>query len=375
MKFSILSGAYVNAGDFLIVHRTIQLLKNVYPDCEISIYERRKNLENDLKEINKSDALILAGGPAYLPNVYPETIPLVDDLDRITTKIVAIGLGWYGKNTSNKYIYEEYKFSESTKKLFNRIIKDSGYLTCRDWYSVRALRANGINNAIMTGCPAWYNLEYIDKSEIRENISMPIKKICISDPANIQNFEQALKVVEYVKQKFTQADISFVFHRVEKNDEIHKNLEQKLEKIGVKIVNISNSADGFSVYDDCDLHIGYRVHAHIYNLSNRNISILIEEDGRGAGVNQALGLTTITAYEDNATKIFDKSIFGKLYRLFERKILKIGVYKNNPYILEQLEDAFNMLIKNDFSIYKTAFFNMQMYYKIMEKHIKNIIEN
>ena len=90
MKFSILSGAYVNAGDFLIVDRTIQLLKNVYPDCEIIIYERRKNLENDLKEINKSDALILAGGPAYLPNVYPETIPLVDDLDRITTKIVAI---------------------------------------------------------------------------------------------------------------------------------------------------------------------------------------------------------------------------------------------------------------------------------------------
>ncbi len=375
MKFSILSGAYVNAGDFLIVDRTIQLLKNVYPDCEIIIYERRKNLENDLKEINKSDALILAGGPAYLPNVYPETIPLVDDLDRITTKIVAIGLGWYGKNTSNKYIYEEYKFSESTKKLFNRIIKDSGYLTCRDWYSVRALRANGINNAIMTGCPAWYNLEYIDKSEIRENISMPIKKICISDPANIKNFEQALKVVEYVKQKFTQANISFVFHRIEKNDEIHKNLKQKLEEIGIKIVNISNSVDGFSVYDDCDLHIGYRVHAHIYNLSNRNISILIEEDGRGAGVNQALGLTTITAYEDNATKIFDKSIFGKIYRLFERKILKIGVYKNNPYILEQLEDAFNMLIKNDFSIYKTAFFNMQMYYKIMENHIKNILKN
>ena len=35
-RFSLLSGAYINAGDFLIVDRTKKLLRYVYPDCEIT---------------------------------------------------------------------------------------------------------------------------------------------------------------------------------------------------------------------------------------------------------------------------------------------------------------------------------------------------
>lgn len=89
IKFSILSGAYINAGDFLIVDRTIKLLKYFYPDSEIKIYKRNKDLSEFLDEINSSTALILAGGPAYLSNLYPNVIPLVDDLNKITTKIIS----------------------------------------------------------------------------------------------------------------------------------------------------------------------------------------------------------------------------------------------------------------------------------------------
>lgn len=44
MKFSLLSGAYKNAGDFLIENRTKQLLNYVYPNCEINTYFRNKEL-------------------------------------------------------------------------------------------------------------------------------------------------------------------------------------------------------------------------------------------------------------------------------------------------------------------------------------------
>lgn len=374
MKFSVLSGAYVNAGDFLIVDRTIKLLKNSYPNCEITIYERRKGIEENLDEINKTEALILAGGPAYLPNLYPEIMPLVDNLDKITTKIVAIGLGWYGKRTNNKYIYEEYKFNETTKKLFNRIIKDSNYLTCRDFYTMRVLRANGFENIIMTGCPAWYNIEYVEMKEIRKNINIPFKKICISDPANPKNFNQSIELIKYIKKKFREAKIYYVFHRIVKGNDDYERCKERIKNEGAEIIDISNSIEGFSVYKDCDLHIGYRVHAHIYNLSSRNISILIEEDGRGAGVNQALGLTQITAYEENDTKIIDKSLIGKLARKLEEIFFKIGEYRTNNYIFQQLEDQFTILFNNDFSQYKTAFFNMNMYYKKMEEQIRRIRE-
>lgn len=372
MKFSVLSGAYVNAGDFLIVDRSIKILKNVYPDCEIKTYERRLSLEKNLDEINKSDALIFAGGPAYMMDIYPQNIPLVDDLERIKVKMFTLGLGWYGTNTTNKYIYNDYKFNNTTKKLLERLSKDNANLSCRDWYSTRILKANGFNNAIMTGCPAWYDLNYINSSEIRKDVNIPFKKICVSDPAKLQNADNAIKLVKYLIEKFKEAKITFVFHRRDskkiessaKTESVYDKIKEELDKLGVKTVNISSSAEGFSVYDDCDLHIGFRVHAHIYNLSHRNISILIEEDGRGAGVNQALGLNSIKSY------IEKDSPNSKVLKIANNYIKKFKP-DNNCYLLQNIDDQFNMLFNNDFTQYKTAFFNMQIYFEQMKKHIES----
>jgi len=76
-----------------------------------------------------------------------------------------------------------------------------------------------------------------------------------------------------------------------------KVLCDKLCKGGINYCDISYSHEGMEIYDTCDLHIGFRVHAHIYNLSHRHRSLLIEEDNRGAGVNDALGLPRIRAYD------------------------------------------------------------------------------
>ena len=334
MKFSILSGAYVNAGDFLIVDRTIKLLKNIYPECTIKIYERRKKLDNYIAEINKTDALVFAGGPAYMPSVYPDEIPLIDDLDKITTKIITIGLGWYGKNTTDEFMNTAYVFTTETKKLFDRISKDSNNLSCRDWYSVKALQINAFENALMTGCPAWYNLDYVNKLTLRENINIPFKKICISDPANSKNINQSLALVKYLKEKYKDVKLYFVFHRIDKNDNKYNGLQKQLKEMDINIVDITGSSEGFKIYDDCDLHIGYRVHAHIYNLSNRNLSILIEEDGRGAGVNEALGLQGIKAYMPTNSSTYKKDIVAKGIRFIERNVFSKGAYLT-PFVSPQ----------------------------------------
>lgn len=59
------------------------------------------------------------------------------------------------------------------------------------------------------------------------------------------------------------------------------------------MTDISGSADGFLIYDNCDLHVGFRVHAHIYNLSKRNKTLLLNEDFRGFAVNETLGFYQI----------------------------------------------------------------------------------
>ncbi len=374
MRFSVLSGAYINAGDFLIVDRSIKLLKNIYEDCEIKIYERRKPLDDYLEEINDSDALIMAGGPAYMPNVYPDIIPLVENLEDIKTKIVPLGLGWCGEYVTNKYIYNDYKFTENTKKLLKRLSQDNENLSCRDWYTARTLKENGFSNVIMTGCPAWYDLDYINSCKIKKEVNIPFKKICVSDPAKTKNAVQAIQLVKYLKEKFKSAEIIFVFHRRDakkiesdkKSENTYDIIKKEMTAMGIKTVDISGSAEAFSVYNDCDLHIGFRVHAHIYNLSRRNISLLIEEDGRGAGVNQALGLNSIKAYRDKNQ--FDSKFMTKLNNFMVRN------KENNEYLIKNIDDQFDILFNSEFMQYEMAFSYMNLYFEKMKQYIKQIIE-
>lgn len=210
-NFGLLSGAYKNAGDYLIRDRSIALLKEAYPDCNIIMWERNKPLDDVLEQINKCDALILAGGPVYQKNIYPNVIPLVENLDEIKTKICEIGLGWWHKNYTFKDIIN-YTFDDKTKYLIKRIIKDTGELSCRDWVTEQILKNNGFSNIIMTGCPAWYADYTLQRYNVFTDFNS-IKKICISDSSRYNNHKKLLELVKYSREKFKNAEIHFIFHR------------------------------------------------------------------------------------------------------------------------------------------------------------------
>ena len=370
MKTVVLSGAIKNAGDFLIVERSKALLRHVYPQCEIIEYDRRNDLTESLEEINSCDVVVLAGGPAYQYNLYPNRIPLTPDLTNIKAKIFVMGVGWKGSDASDKTVYN-YDLGDSMRKLLSRAAADTGMLGCRDWYSVRMLKQNGLKNAVMTGCPAWYNLESINKLKPQKFNS--INKICISDPALIaKNINQAIDVVTYLRKTYSGAEIALAFHRGIEEDgggtsaevgRLNLSLKSAVESIGVRCIDISYGFEGMKIYDDCDLHVGYRVHAHIYNLSRGNNSILIEEDGRGAGVNQALGLPSLLSYV-----IQDREHFLQkcLYKVLRPKT-------TNPYIVKALDDLLSHASADGyFPYYEDALRRIQNYYSVMIKHIESI---
>ena len=177
---------------------------------------------------------------------------------------------------------------------------------------------------------------------------------------------------------------SFIFHRIDKNkkEKERKNLISALKEIGVKVHDISYGVDGFKIYDDCDLHLGYRVHAHIYNLSKRNISVLLEEDGRGAGANSALKLNNIIAYNEKSRMKENKLIKHKHINKVKVKINKIlkriGLYNvenlTNKYILKNIDDYLEELNNANYNQFNTTFNLMKYNYDIMIKYIKNTIE-
>lgn len=368
LKLGMLSGALKNAGDFLIVKRSEELVRQIYPDAELSFFNRCQSLEGYLYEINKMDALIFCGGPMYIPNLYPQGMPLVSDLNRIQVPLFALGLGWFGGSSRNQDVYR-YRFDDPTLSLFHRIERDTHTLGCRDWYSVNILRNNGIWSGKMTGCPAWYDLEYISQEDFRNAGPRKMKKICISDPAYAGSLKWMTDLAAYVRQLFPSAEVRAVFHRGLKADaytekqtaQLVQQAAEECRKMGVECLDISYGCGGFSVYDDCDLHIGFRVHAHIYNLSRRNASILIEEDGRGAGVNQALGLEHITGYD------------FKLKSDVSADRAKIAIGKTeNTYLLQQVDDYINNLCQTDFLQVRNAFRLMKGYYQQMKQYVEEL---
>ena len=366
-KFGMLSGALKNAGDFLIVQRSEELLKSVYPNAEFHVYNRCKNLDGYLYELNKMDALILCGGPLYISRLYPDGFP-VSDLDRLQAPLFALGMGWFGRDGTAKTVYR-YRLEDTTIRLLKRIEQDTGTLGCRDWYSVNVLRNNGVWSGKMTGCPAWYHPEFLTQQDFSNGSPGQIHKICISDPANTDSLEQMVALAAYLRQLFPKAEIKAVFHRGLKADTYtEKNVAHltaqaaaACEKLGLECLDISYGYTGFSVYDHCDLQIGYRVHAHIYNLSRRNLSILIEEDGRGAGVNHALGLERITAYD-----------FGLRTSTGEDRVSATIEKTENTGLLQWVDDYLNNLYQTDFLQIRNAFRLMQGYYKQMEQHLAGL---
>ena len=113
VKIILMSGAVGNAGDFLIVKRTIELLNYCLKGCMIEVVNRLQSCNNIIHKINHADILIWAGGPLFQPNIYPQGIPFVNDLEKITVTQFTIGLGWKGQNLKDQHVYS-YKLSEQT---------------------------------------------------------------------------------------------------------------------------------------------------------------------------------------------------------------------------------------------------------------------
>lgn len=205
-----------------------------------------------------------------------------------------------------------------------------------------------------------------------------------------------LELILHLKQKLPNSDIKVIFHRgmgeQSSYPDEYKRMLASLDSLRVEYVNIAGSSQGFSIYDNCDLHIGYRGHAHIYNLSQRNISILIEEDGRGAGVNEALGLMRIKAYASKTyppkglTRIKNAIItaYNTVKRILPKRVQAVlpaaaitkltfkSVVEKNPYLSHEIDDYLYLLQKSDYLQMTSAFARMRHYYGIMTDRINSL---
>jgi len=314
----LLSGEKKNIGDFLITERARKLFAHLLDD-EIIILDRFKNLESDIDLINSARFIVLCGGPAYASNIYKGIYPLVKDLRKIKVPIIPFGLGWCGRPSNPN----EFRFNADSKMLLDNIHSTIENSSCRDDITASVLKNCGYNNVTMTGCPVWYDVESIGKEF---DIKNSIKKIVFTTAADPKLIKQTYLLIKSVNKYFPDAEITMSYHRgifPDKHTTYRATIGYllmygvaKLVNRRIKIKDVAYKLEKLDFYDDCDFHIGYRVHAHLYFLSKRLPSMLINEDGRGKGMVQTMGLPIFN--------IEDKDVVAKVDR-------KLREYKENNF--------------------------------------------
>lgn len=292
------TGAFRNSGDYLIGHRARALL-GAHTDHEIIDINRKSITDETYKTLNQAKAVLLTGGPAYQAAIYPGVYDL--DLSKIEVPVIPFGLGWKGKlgQTPN-----EFTFLPEAQKFVKQIHSGAMHSSARDHLTVQMLSNLGMKNVMMTGCPAWYNEDKL----AMDFVFKPIQTLVFSMPAVTQ--ETVLPLLKYLAKKFPKAKKYLAFNaglestRSKDADLItkwNKKVALLAKLMGFQSVSYQSDFARFvEIQQSVDLHVGFRVHSHIFSLSERIASVLIAEDSRGVGQLQAMGSEVLTSKQSAA---------------------------------------------------------------------------
>lgn len=361
MKALVVSKTVTNGGDYLFAKYTGKILEQEYPHVEFVYDPAFRQFTRE--EMNEYNFVIIAGGPLYDNRLLTyQYFPFLSQAFSLDIPIMVLGGGVYGKTGAYKDIYS-YKFSDEALEILQTIEIKGGLLGCRDFVSMEVLKSNGISNVIMTGCPVWYEEKYMDVFNPIVSGTNP-SKIIISDPGVTKEAQeqearatQACQVIEYIKNRFPGSTVEFTFNngiRTKYSTKCNEIIKKYLEQYNLRWYNLEKNADLFSVYDNAELHIGFRVHSHLYCMAHRIPSLLIEEDRRGFGMDDVLGLSHIYGYDE--TEWNSKG------------------FQPNEYLIPQLEFAIGRMFSTEYMEMKEAYRKMAFYYENgLKKALKKVL--
>jgi hypothetical protein len=312
-----LTGSKNNAGDYLIKHRASQLFAALRPDRDVVHMDGWKPLDDAaLEVVNGAAALVLAGGPALQAHMHPRVYALRPRLDDIRAPIVAMGIGWMSPRGDWRDT-RDYPLAPATLALLRRIADAGVTSSVRDFHTLNVLALRGFGNWLMTGCPAYYDLDALAR---------PIPS---PDPVGKLVFSPGVTFVRSARMAAQQRDIvlrlrdaagarpfEVAFHHSldpkrfldaypgkRRHFERHLELAAWLRGQGIACMDISGSAERMvEYYDGAVLHVGYRVHAHIFMASRSRPSVLLAEDGRGKATRQVVGGMVVDAFDSLRTR-------------------------------------------------------------------------
>ena len=227
----------------------------------------------------------------------------------------------------------------------------------------------------MTGCPACYDLDHLNENcHFFEN--KPDKVAFSMGVAFRQSHSMEIQmkniIMELKKRYGSKLKVAF-HHSLERNKYIDPRITERdcqfadwLQRNDIPFKDISGSAKGLiDFYSDAQLHIGYRLHAHLFMCSTSKPSILIAEDGRGKAIKDVLGGIVLDGYETYQNTLLAK-IVGKT------RLVKLDRFKPNEHLFDQLVYSLENEENTNYHRCQSTRNQINHNYKIMEKFMAQL---
>lgn len=317
-----------NIGDQLITDSLSKIIASC-SDAEITIVWRADKWSNVSRAILDADHVFfacLAIRPKMEVDVYPY-------LNNILANNVAFSVISAGTDLSVNEGFGIYGgFSEQTCDVLRQVNDRASVFTTRGVLTQEFCDRIGLNKAYFSGDVAFYDERFNDRLF---SVNQQVSRIIISDPHRPKAYLEAFRVLcDSVVELFPKAAISVALHGV--NEPISRFCKTR----GLETLSIyEDRHQGLDVYNDADLHVGFRVHGHVSALKRRKYSYLLEQDGRGCDYGLTLDRKiTIPNYLGGVPEVSLKNLV--------RYVLGRPLSKSSGCLIGPVEEMV-ALLKND----------------------------
>lgn len=284
-----------NIGDQLITDSVLAAIKGIAQkkgfEINIKTVFRADSWSNVKKIICKADFIVFAC-LAIRNKMTTDEYPYLE-------KILKIGIpfGVVSSGTSipvyNKRSDILKGFSKDTISVLRRMDNQAKFFSTRGVLSQLVCKEMRIDNSFFAGDIAFFSENIRNKAF---KLPKHVENIVVSSPHNPDVYRESLTtLIVDLKKIFPNADLVLAQHG---ESDFFKDFCNKQKIQLVEIYKDKHS--GLAIYDNADLHVGYRVHAHVSTLKRKKPSYLLEQDGRGADYGLTINVKcSVPNYIDN----------------------------------------------------------------------------
>lgn len=354
-----------NVGDKLIGESAVNIFKQITNQKIIGYFDE-ESLLNDLDVVNSGRGLIIPAFPIR-DQIWRYKLTKKIENSEIKVPVIPFAVAWSDfPGDYNQILNKTYPGQNPGIEFASKVFKNSNIISAREYNTKKVIEKMGFQSK-MIGDPAWY-----EQAKFGKEMEQPkkIDKLVVTDPHQVQYYNQTLNLMKSLSEEFPNAEKYFSFHG-SLDLESNKLLESKIndESLNYEIIKSSHDTDNLEIYEQCDLHVGYRVHGHLSFLRKRIPSVLLIEDGRGLGFSKTFGTGGFKAYKrlvypkdsqiKSILKTFPEGFLNYLKRKSGNNTSPHPLYPPSKTINEEVIDFINQELDNDWSRYQ---------------HIPNIID-